>query len=416
MRDRVLFVLYFIGFAAAHGFAKQEGEDWPAFLGPRHDGTSAESGLAKSWPAAGPPVVWKRQVGDAYSAPVTAAGKLIVFHRVKDEEVVECLDAATGAPKWRHAYPTAYEDRYGYNGGPRCSPAIDGDRVYTYGAEGVLTCLKLDTGDPVWQRPVNKEHNVPQGFFGAGSAPVIDGDRILLNLGGPEKAGVAAFDKMTGKTLWTASNDGASYSTPQVRTIGGKRLGIFFTQAGLLVLDAADGTERYRSPFRSKLFESVNAASPVVLDDYVFLSATYGTGAALFKLEPGGLKVVWKDEDAMQNHWATSIYKDGFLYGMDGRHESGSNFRCIDFKTGEVKWTTDQGLGRASFVMADGHLIALGERGDLALIEVNPEKYSEKSRFQPLRYPCWTPPILSHGVLYIRNENTLIALDVKAKD
>lgn len=396
-------------------WSKMPGEDWPVFLGPNRDGTSGETGLLKNWPEGGPPAIWVQRVGEAYSPPVAARGRLIVFHRVGDEEIIQCQVALTGKGLWQHKYPTQYVDRYGYNGGPRGSPAIDGDFVYAYGAEGKLTCVELHGGKLVWQRHVNQEYDVPQGFFGAGCSPVVEGELVLINLGGPEGAGVAAFNKHTGETAWKTSNDGASYSTPIVEEIHGRLLAIFFTADGLLAVDAATGEEKYQYPFRSKIYESVNAASPVVVDNQVFLSATYNTGSVLLKLEPGGLKEIWKDARAMQNHWATSVYRDGFLYGMDGRHEMGSNFRCIEFKTGKVRWTADEGLGRASFIMADGHLIALGERGELALIEASPERYIEKARVPALRYPCWTPPILSRGLLFLRNENTLVCVDLREK-
>lgn len=390
------------------------GEDWPCFLGPRRNGTSRETGLLTEWPPDGPPVVWSRRVGEAYGAPVTAKGRLVIFHRVEDEEVVECVDALDGSKvHWRHKYPTEYVDQYGYNGGPRSSPTIDGDHVYAYGAEGVLTCVAFETGERVWQRPVNEEYEVPEGFFGAGVAPVIEENLILINVGAPDGGGVMAFDKTTGETVWKSSNDQASYSTPIVATVHGERLAIFHTADGLLVLELNTGKIRHRYPFRSDLYESAIAATPVLVDDVVFLSATYGVGAVAVKLEPDGMKVLWKDADAMQNHWATSIHQDGYLYGMDGRHERGSNFRCIAFDTGEVQWTADQGLGRASFVKADGHLLAIGERGELALIQISPERYIEKARVPILRYPVWTPPILSHGYLYIRNENRIACLDLR---
>src|SRR5262249_11108802 len=143
------FALTLLAFAAA-AFAETDapeaGEDWPVFLGPHNDNTSSETGLLKQWPAEGPPVVWKRRVGEAYSAPVVSRGRLIFFCRVKNEEVIEAADAKTGATIWKYAYPTAYEDRYGYNNGPRSSPAIDGDRIYTYGAEGILTCVEFEAG------------------------------------------------------------------------------------------------------------------------------------------------------------------------------------------------------------------------------------------------------------------------------
>ena len=338
-----------------------------------------------------------------------------MFHRLGRKEIVECADSRTGTRIWTQSYPTSYVDRYGYNDGPRSSPTVEGNRVYTLGAQGKLTCFDFESGDLLWQRWMNREYQVPQDQFGAGVAPVIDDDLILLNVGGREGAGLVALDKNTGKTVWKTSEDGASYSTPLVRDIHGKRLAIFFTRAGLLGVETHSGREEYRYPFRSKRIQSVNAASPVVVDDYVFLSATYGTGAVLLKLGTEGLKEIWKDKRAMQNHWVTSIYHGGYLYGVDGRYEFGANLRCLEFMTGKVRWRADSGLGRATLILADGHLIALGERGYLALIEVNSHRYKEKSRVRVLDYPCWTPPVLSHGLLYVRSETQLLCLDLREK-
>ena len=179
--------------------------DWPTFLGPDHTGISRETGLLKSWPEKGPPVLWKMELGDTYSAPSAAGEALVVFHRVKDEEVVERLDAASGARRWRFAYPTAYADRFRYNGGPRSSPTIDGGKVYTLGAEGVLACVDLETGKADWKRALHDEYfkeGGKQNFFGVGVAPRIDGDRILLNLGDDRSGCVTAIDKKTGKDRW----------------------------------------------------------------------------------------------------------------------------------------------------------------------------------------------------------------------
>ena len=393
------------------------GEDWPNFLGPRRNGISPEVGLLTDWPAEGPPILWEREVGEGYGAPVTADGRLVIIHRIDDEEVVECVDALDGSKVfWTHAYPTNYVDQYGYNGGPRSSPTIEGDRVYTFGAEGVLTCVDFETGDRVWQRLVNEEYGVRQGFFGAGVAPVIEENLVLLNVGGPDGAGIVAFEKTTGETVWQTSDDKASYSTPIVGTIRGERLAIFHTRVGLLVVEPKTGKERYRYRFRSGNRRSAIAATPVLIDDVVFLSAAYKVGAVALRLAPEGLEEVWKDMNAMQNHWATSVYHEGLLYGMDGRHESGSNFRCIEFATGKVLWTADKGLGRASFVMADGHFFAIGERGDVAVVEVNSKGYVEKARVSVLDHPVWTPPILSHGLLYLRNEGMVKCLNLRPED
>lgn len=391
----------------------QNPSDWPRYLGPNGDGSSPETGWLKDWPAAGPPVRWWARVGEAYSAPVVADGRLVLFHRVGDQERVDCVDAMAGTPVWSHAYATQYEDRYGYNNGPRNSPTIDDGKVYTLGAEGKLTCLAMADGRLLWTRDLNAEHHVEQNFFGVGVAPVIEGDLILINLGAPDGAGVIALRKSDGETAWKASDHPASYSTPTVRTINGERMALFLTREGFLGIEPQTGRVRYEFPFRSKTNESVNAATPVVKDNLVFLSATYNTGAVLLRLKPEGLETVWRDRDAMQNHWATSVLRDGYLYGMDGRHENGSNFRCIEFMTGKVMWTADQGLGRATYIMAESRLIALGERGDLALIELSPERYIEKTRVKLLKYPCWTPPVMARGILYLRNENTLVSLDLR---
>ena len=391
----------------------ETGEDWPRFLGPRADGTSAETGLLASWPVEGPRQLWSRALGASYSGPVTSRGRLVAFHRVGDQEVVEAVDARSGEAVWRASYPTAYVDQYGYNGGPRSSPVIEGNRVYTFGAEGKLTCLDFESGEILWQRWINRDFQVPQNFFGVGSSPLVAEDLILLNAGGLDGASVVALDRHSGETVWKTGRDGASYSTPVLRELHGEWLAIFLTREGLLVLEPSSGAERYRFPFRPRSHLSVSAASPVVVDHSVFLSASYRAGAVLLDVKPDGLEVVWKDPLAMRNHWATSIVHEGYLYGMDGRHEAGSRFRCLDFRTGEVQWTAEQGLGRAAFILAEGKLIALGERGVLALIEATPDGYLERARAQVLDYPCWTPPVLSHGLLYVRNETRLVCLNLR---
>ena len=408
--------LVFFAVAAATGWlvAVAAAADWPVFQGPRQNSTSAETGLLLDWPEKGPPIVWTKRLGRSYSPPVVAQGVLIAFHRIGDEEVVEGLDARTGQPRWNFRYPTRYVDRYEYNGGPRSSPAIEGDFVYTYGAEGVLTCLELATGKKVWQRTLNKDLGVPQNFFGVGVPPVIEKDIILLNAGGPGGAGVVGINKKTGETAWKASDQGASYSAPVVCTIGGERMAVFFTGEGLLIVKPDTGKVLHEFPFRSVYRESVNAASPVVEGDVVFLSAAYYVGSVALQVTPDGLKCLWRDKKNIQNHWATSIYHDGLLYGIDGRHEQEAEMRCLDWETGAVRWTSPRGLWRTPFIMAQGHFIAMSERGDLVLVEVSPDRYIEKKRVRMLDFPCWAPPVLANGLLYIRNETVLLCLDLRA--
>jgi len=411
-RARVAHALLACGLLATSAAA----EDWPAYLGPRQNGTSAETGLLLDWPEDGPPRLWSKRLGPSFSPPVIAGGRLVTAHRIGDEVIVECLDAATGKTLWAFRYPTRYADEFSYNGGPRSSPTIDGDRVYTYGAAGVLTCLDLATGEKVWQRRLNAQLEAPKNFFGVGVPPVIENDLILLNPGAPDGAGVVGIDKHTGKTAWKASDHGPSYSTPVTCTIHGRRMALFLTQNGLLIVEPATGKILHDFPFRSPLYHSVNAASPVVVDDVVFLSAAYTVGSIALRVTPDELTTLWRDKKNFQNHWATSIYHDGYLYGAHGRHEKDAVMRCIDSGTGAVRWTSPPGLGRTTFIMAQGHLLVMGERGYLALVEVTPERYVEKERVRLLKYPCWAPPVLANRRLYLRGETELLCLDLRANE
>lgn len=436
---------------------RRTGEDWAEFLGPRGTGISGETGLLSRWPEAGPPVLWKKKIGEGYAAPSVRGNRLVLFHRPQadrgisgPEEVVTCLEADTGNRIWRFAYETEFRDPYGYNGGPRCTPLLTADRCYTFGAEGMLTCLDLDSGKKVWQRNTGEEFKIPTPFFGVGSTPVLEGNLLIVMVGGYPKSGMVAFDAKTGETVW--QNVGtesfpqptkriqrdrppeklASYATPLAATIHGRRQLLCFMRPGLVALDPLTGDFNFSYWFRSGLHDSVNAARPIVVDDLVFLSAAYETGAALLKVHPDGRGAdeVWTDVEAMQNHWTTSIYHHDFIYGFSGRHQPGSTFRCIDLKTGKVQWQTEddnandeadarQGLGkiqpkfygRGSAVLAEGNFIVQAETGLLALVELNPQKFREISRvkFQELGYPCWTAPVLSRQRLYLSGSRQVVA-------
>ena len=402
--------------AAAWGLATvaASSADWPRFLGPGQDSTSAETGLLLDWPEGGPPEVWRKRLGPSFSPPVVAKGTLIAFHRIGNDEVIEAVDARTGKTRWEFRYPTRYKDRYRYNGGPRSSPTIDAGCVYTYGAEGTLTCLDLATGRKVWQRALNKDVKAPQAFFGVGVPPVVDGDVVLLNPGGPDGAGIVGIAKATGEVIWKATDHGASYSAPVVRTVNGRRLAFFLTAEGLVILEPPTGKVIHTYPFRSVYRESVNAASPVVVGDVVMLSAAYRVGSAALQVTPEGLLPLWRDKENLQNHWATSIHHEGFLYGVDGRHEEEATMRCVDWNSGIVMWTGPRGLGRMISILVEGHLLAMAERGHLVLIEANCERYVQKQCVKVLDPPCWAPPVLANGRVYLRNETVLICLDLRA--
>ena len=194
--------------------------DWPQFLGPTRDGVYSGADIAAAWPASGPPVVWKKDVGEGFAGPVVAAGKMILFHRLQSREIIECLDAATGKNVWSLEYPTAYRDDFGFDEGPRSAPVISNGVVYAFGAEGVLTAVDFATGKKIWQVPAHQKFRSPKGWFGSAGSPVVEGGKVLVNVGGQD-AGIVAFDAKTGDVVWKATSDEESYSSPTVATIGG---------------------------------------------------------------------------------------------------------------------------------------------------------------------------------------------------
>ncbi|QGQ27131.1 PQQ-binding-like beta-propeller repeat protein [Gimesia benthica] len=449
--------------------------DWPYFLGPEQTGISAETGLIDEFPRQGPPLLWEKKIGTGYSAPSVLGNRLVIHHRPDDDgpgkEVIECVDAESGKPLWKYEYPSDFRDPYGYNNGPRCSPLLTSKYCYTFGAQGKLYCLTLDKGKEVWHRDCLKDFDVPPGFFGVGATPIMEGDKLIVMVGGKPNSGMVAFDPETGKTLWQNVGkdvwDGtstgwerlpvykwrgneklSSYSSPIAATIHGKRHLLCLMRQGLVSLNPDDGSINFKYWFRSLLRDSVNAARPVVVDDKIFLSAAYQVGSALLEVNPNGksYKELWRDPTNMMTHWSTSIFHDGYFYGFSGRHERGATMRCVKLSDGKVMWETDGTspvadkvkpnqitgkfqwidtgkpapwpfYGRGSAILADNKFIVLGERGTLAIVKVDPEKFSEVCRtsFPQITYPAWAAPVLAHKKLYLRSESHLICLDFAKK-
>ncbi|MBI4326033.1 MAG: PQQ-like beta-propeller repeat protein, partial [Chloroflexi bacterium] len=308
----------------SRGFDQAWAGDWPQFLGPTRNGVYSSPHLSESWPKEGPKLLWQKKTGQGFSGPAVAEGKLILFHRQADQEIVECLDALSGKPLWSFEYATAYQDDFGFDEGPRATPAIAQGRVYTFGAEGALYCLDLASGKKLWSVDTKTEFAAPKGFFGMVCSPLVEGNDVLLNLGGRPGAGIVAFNKVTGQVRWKATEDEASYSSPVAATIHGQRYAFFFTRNGLVAADPALGKVLFDYPWRPPMHASVSVATPLVIDDLVFLSASYHTGAVLLRVNKGrAVEKLWAAADVLSNHYATSVYHDGFLYGFDGRQEQG---------------------------------------------------------------------------------------------
>jgi outer membrane protein assembly factor BamB len=412
------------------------GQDWPTFLGPAGISVSAEKGIISPWPKHGLRVVWDKPVGTGYGVPSISKGRLYLFDRHGGQARLSCLKSRTGELLWKFEYPTDYSDAFGYNNGPRCCPVVDGDRVYIYGARGTLHCVRAADGKPVWKVDIRRRFHVLPNFFGVASVPAVEGDLLIVQVGGsprghePESvldikgdgSGVVAFDKYTGKVKYHITDELASYASPVLATIRGRRWCFVFARGGLVGFDPVAGKVDFRFPWRCPDWESVNASNPVVVGDRVFISETYGPGSALLRVRPGGYEVLWSDakkrprQKSMQCHWNTPIYHGGYLYGCSGRHDYNADLRCIELATGKVMWRKP-GLTRTSLLMVDGHFICLTETGQLLLLKVNPHRYEEVSRWGDeslLQEPCWAAPILSHGLLYVRGKDRLVCLELIA--
>jgi outer membrane protein assembly factor BamB len=416
MRGSLLVCLVVWACAAATGLV---GADWPQHLGPTRNGEYTGMPLATRWPADGPRKVWQKPVGAGFAGPVVAGTRLILFHRIGREEIVDALDSRSGERLWRYAYPTTYRDDFGFDEGPRAAPVVAGGRVYTFGAEGQLTALDVSTGRRVWNVDTAARFSVRKGFFGAAGSPLVSEGRVLANIGGTDSgkgAGIVAFDTSTGAVLWTATDHQAGYSSAVSASFAGQATAVFFTRNGLVGLDPAAGTVRFQKPWRSRSSASVNAATPLVIGDTIFVSATYGTGAAALRVQGSQLAELWSGDEILSNHYATSVHANGYLYGFHGRQEFNPSFRAVDLKTGAVKWNVDA-FHAGSVTLAGDRLLILKETGELIMAAATPQAYRPTAQAQILPRTVRSFPALADGFLYARNNDTrqdvLVCLDLK---
>ena len=400
-------------FVATFALVVASAGDWPQFLGPERNGIYSGPAIGTEWPNGGPRRLWEKKIGQGFAGPAVVGQRLLLFHRVGGREVLEALDVSTGSPLWRHDYETTYRDDFGFDEGPRSVPVVADSVVYTFGAEGVLSAVALETGKPLWSVATAERFKVPKNFFGAAGSPLVLDGRVLVNAGGKE-AGLAAFDAKTGTVLWTATDDEASYSSPTAATFGGERLALFYTRSGLEIVDPVKGTVKQHFSWRSRSRASVNAAVPLVVGDVVFLSASYGTGAAALRFQPSGLTKLWSSDEALSSHYATAVHRDQVLYGFHGRQEYGQSFRAIELLTGKVLWSED-GFGAGTVTLAADKLVIVRESGELVVADASPRGFRVLARARLLSGTVRAYPALADGVIYVRNEKTLAAFDLRVK-
>ena len=384
--------------------------DWPNWRGPNHDGVSTETNILTDWPEHGPKALWEQPTGEGFASVAVARGRTVLIFQSGDNETVVCWDAETGKEHWRHAYACDYKNSYG--NGPRSTPCVSGDHVYTVGGTGIMHCLDLASGKVVWSKDLLKEFNAPIPEWGVSFSPLVDGSRVFIMPGGPYGQGLAALDKNTGAVLWQKHNDLASYSSPIPATFGGERQILFLTGSRLIAIVPETGAERWSYPWAVQ--QQANIATPIVVEDYVFLSSYYGKGCAVIKIDKTGdawIASLVYAKNRMQNHTASSVRHKDHIYGFDDKI-----LKCLDFRTGEIMWS-QRGFDKGSLLAVNDHLIIYGANGILALAEANPTSYVEKASFEFSKQgrSCWSVPVLANGRLYVRDWQRLVCFDVKTK-
>ena len=397
--------------------------EWPQWRGPNRDGVSDEVGLLKEWSSNGPTMLWKIPLGEGFSGISVSQGRVYTMFSKGNDEFIVCLDATDGQEIWRFRSDKNYHEGQGGNG-PRATPTIDGDLLFTISAHGKLYALNATSGQEIWSHDLQQKFGSKMPRWGFSTSPLVEGELLLVEVGGKGKKSIVAFNKNSGDVIWSSHKDKLGYSSPIAITVKGVRQIICFTGTKLVSVSPTDGTIYWQYPWKTGY--DVNAATPVFIPpDKVFISSGYDKGAAVLQMrvflspdddraateqisENRGIvriKEIWKNRK-MKNQFASSVLHENYLYGFDN-----SILKCIEADTGEEQWKT-RGFGKGTVILADGHLIILSDRGKLGLAEATSAGYIEKATAKVLSGLCWTAPTLANGKLYLRNEEEMICLDM----
>lgn len=388
--------------------------DWPQWRGPQRDDLSAETGLLKQWPADGPKQLWVfKNAGNAYSGPAIVGGKLFTMGTRDGNEVLLCLDAAKGTELWATPLGSILDNKWG--GGPRSTPTIDGAHAYVLTGPGVLACVTIADGKVAWQKTMKDLGGKVPGW-GYTESVLVDGNQVVCTPGG-DQGTIAAFDKKTGALLWQSKDitDGAQYASIVKATIQGQPQYVQLTMQTLFAVSPKDGKLLWRTPFPGR---TAVIPTPIVKGNEVFVTAGYGVGCQLVRIEAGNQPTVVYENKLMKNHHGGVILVGEHLYG----HSDGVGWLCMDWKTGNEVWSEKKSVGKGAIGYADGHLYLVEESsGNVALIEASPKAYTEKGRFKldpqsAIRSPSgriWVHPVISGGRLYLRDQEFIHCYAVK---
>ncbi len=385
--------------------SKVSADDWPQWRGPNRDGISSES--VSVWSGKQPTEIWRRTIGEGFSAVSVANGRVYTMDTDGIDEFVVCLEAESGDEIWRVRSGVFYEEGMGGNG-PRSTPIIDGDQLYTVSAvNGRLLALNTLDGNQIWSVSMTEDFGSKRPTWGYSMSPVIDGDQLITEVGG--KNSVVAFNKTNGNVLWRSSTYQLGYSSPIIVNTNNTKQAILFTASGLVSLNPKDGQQYWKYDWETSY--QVNAATPVLIsDNRYFVSSGYDTGAAVVQVHSSannkfGVQEIWRNKE-MKNHFATVVSLDGYLYGFDN-----SILKCIDANTGELAWRK-RGHGKGTLILAQDQLIILSDKGKLTIGTANPKAFQAKATAKVLSGRCWTMPTLANGKLYLRSMDEIVCLDL----
>jgi outer membrane protein assembly factor BamB len=380
--------------------------DWPQWRGPNRDGVSPES--VSAWGKAGLKLLWKAAAGEGHASPVIAGGKLIVHYRERTDEVVACLSADAGAPLWQYRYHAPFANPYG--SGPRSTPTVDGRRLYTLGATGILHCLNLDDGKPVWDVRTFDEFDASNLFFGTSTSPLVDGPRLLVNVGGTG-ASVVALDKADGKALWKSGDDRASYASPIIAGRADDRQAVFVTFREVSSFRPHTGQKLWSVPLKAKNDE--NAITPVAAGDLVVVSSISGGLMGLRPTVKDGrpaVETVWHNK-AVSCYFSSPVLVGDLLFAIHGGPPT--KLSCVQVKTGRVLWTEgNMGLLHASLLVVGGRLLVLNDVGNLLLIEASGDGYKESAK-AAVCGSTWVHHVVCNGRLYVKDAEGVKCYELK---
>lgn len=379
-------------------------EDWGQWRGPARTGISAETGWLDAWPAEGPRILWKAQVGIGFSSFAVARNRVYTIGHANEMDTVFCLDADKGQVLWYHPYPADLGDKF-FEGGPTSTPTVDGDRVYTLGKWGDLFCFDAANGKIAWQKNIATETGAPVPAWGFGGSPLVLGDLLILNMG---ESGIA-LEKATGKLVWKSAAAESGYSTP-LPIPGQESLLLMSSGRAWHAVDAKTGKEAWRVKWMTQY--GVNAADPVFDNGTMLVSTGYAKGAALFKLGGAEPELVWQNK-SLRSQMNPPVLIGGHVYGVDGDAGQKTALKCVEMATGAEKWSVPL-AGSGAVAAADGKLLVLNGEGTLMVAPASPAAFKPTSQAKVLGGKCWTVPVLANGRVYCRNaEGHVVCLDLR---